>query len=105
MKYYREEAEQVLSELGSSETGLTQDEAARRLAQNGRNRLETAKGKSLAFELFVLVGYICGITGKCISGSINWVFAIYILDLLMVATDILLTLRNRRLDKRKEAAQ
>lgn len=68
-------------------------------------RARTAKGKSLAFELFVLVGYICGITGKCISGSINWVFAIYILDLLMVATDILLTLRNRRLDKRKEAAQ
>lgn len=67
-------------------------------------RARTAKGKSLAFELFVLVGYICGITGKCISGSINWVFAIYILDLLMVATDILLTLRNRRLDKRKEAA-
>lgn len=68
-------------------------------------RAKTAKGKSLAFELFVLVGYIFGITGKCISGSINWVFAIYILDLLMVATDILLTLRNRRLDKRKEAAQ
>ena len=68
-------------------------------------RAKTAKGKSLAFELFVLVGYICGITGKCISGSINWVFAIYILDLLMVATDILLTLHNRRLDKRKEAAQ
>ena len=68
-------------------------------------RAKTAKGKSLAFELFVLVGYICGITGKCISGSINWVCAIYILDLLMVATDILLTLRNRRLDKRKEAAQ
>ena len=68
-------------------------------------RARTAKGKSLAFELFVLVGYICGITGKCISGSINWVFAIYLLDLLMVATDILLTLRNRRLDKRKEAAQ
>ena len=68
-------------------------------------RARTAKGKSLAFELFVLVGYICGITGKCISGSINWVFAIYILDLLMVATDILLTLRNRRLDKRQEAVQ
>ena len=68
-------------------------------------RARTAKGKSLAFELFVLVGYICGITGKCISGSINWVFAIYILDLLMVTTDILLTLRNRRLDRRKEAAQ
>ena len=67
-------------------------------------RARTAKGKSLAFELFVLVGYICGITGKCISGSINWVFAIYILDLLMVTTDILLTLRNRRLDRRKEAA-
>lgn len=32
-------------------------------------RAKTAKGESLAFELFVLVGYICGITGKCISGQ------------------------------------
>ena len=67
-------------------------------------RARTARGKSLAFELFVLVGYICGITGRCISGHINWVFAIYAADLLMVITDILLTLRNRRLDRRKEAA-
>ena len=67
-------------------------------------RARTARGKSLAFELFVLVGYICGITGKGISGHINWVFAIYAADLLMVITDILLTLRNRRLDRRKEAA-
>ena len=59
-------------------------------------RARTARGKSLAFELFVLVG--------CISGHINWVFAIYAADLLMVITDILLTLRNRRLDRRKEAA-
>ena len=67
-------------------------------------RARTARGKSLAFELFVLVGYICGITGQCISGHINWVFAIYAADLLMVITDILLTLRNRRLARRKEAA-
>lgn len=67
-------------------------------------RAKTAKGKSLAFELFVLAGYICGVTGKCLSGHINWVFAIYVADLLMVTTDILLTLRNRRLDKRKETA-
>ena len=67
-------------------------------------RAGTAKGKSLAFELFVLAGYICGVTGKCLSGHINWVFAIYVADLLMVTADILLTLRNRRLDKRKETA-
>ena len=67
-------------------------------------RAKTAKGKSLAFELFVLVGYLCGITGKILSGNVNWVLAIYVLDLLMVSTDICLTLRNRRLDRRKETA-
>ena len=66
-------------------------------------RARTARGKSLAFELFVLAGYICGITGKILSGHVNWVLAIYVLDLLMVSTDICLTLRNRRLDKKKEA--
>ena len=62
----------------------------------------TAKGKSVAFELCIVVGYICGLAGKIIAGNITYVVIVYVLDLLMVTTDLLLTLRNKILDRRAE---
>jgi len=62
-------------------------------------RSGTTKGKSLVFELFIWIGYIFGITGKIISGNITYVFVFYILNIVMVSADILLYIRNRRLDK------
>ncbi len=47
MRYYCEDKETVLQELGSTQTGLTQDEAQARLERNGKNKLQAAKGKSL----------------------------------------------------------
>ncbi len=47
MRYYCEEKEQVLSELGSGLKGLTGAEAQSRLEKNGKNQLEAAKGKTL----------------------------------------------------------
>ncbi len=47
MRYYNEEKETVLKELSSNENGLTSSEAAKRLAANGKNRLDAAKQKSL----------------------------------------------------------
>ncbi|MBQ8559616.1 MAG: calcium-translocating P-type ATPase, PMCA-type [Tyzzerella sp.] len=47
MKFYCENKEEVLKELKTSETGLSENEAGKRLEQNGKNRLEAAKGKSL----------------------------------------------------------
>ena len=46
-----------------------------------------------------VVGYLFGIAGKFIGGNITYVLAVYILDILMVSTDIVLTCRNRRLDR------
>ena len=51
----------------------------------------TAKGKSLQFEICVVVGYLFGIAGKFIGGNVTYVLAVYILDVLMVSTDIVLT--------------
>ena len=48
MKYYLEEKETVLAEMNSSVQGLSSAEAAERLSKNGKNKLEEAKGKSLA---------------------------------------------------------
>ena len=47
MKFYCENEKEVLSSLGSSENGLSEAEAQKRLEANGKNRLEAAKGKSL----------------------------------------------------------
>ena len=47
MKYYCTETEEVLSSLGSGAQGLSEPEAEKRLAENGKNRLKEAKGKSL----------------------------------------------------------
>lgn len=47
MKYYCKNAEEVLNQVGSSGNGLTEAEAQKRLEENGKNRLEAAKGKSI----------------------------------------------------------
>ena len=61
-------------------------------------RSRTAGGKSIGFELLIMDGYLCGITGKLIMLNVNFVLCVYFLDLVMVAADFALTLRNRKLD-------
>jgi Ca2+-transporting ATPase len=46
--FYRKKAEEVLSDLNTSKEGLSQDEAEKRLRENGPNILKTGKKKSLA---------------------------------------------------------
>ena len=60
---------------------------------------KTAKGKSLLFEVCILVGYLCGIAGKFITGNVTYVLIAYVINVVMVTIDILLTLRNMALDK------
>ena len=52
MKFYCEENEKVLQELKTDRNGLSPAEAEKRLAENGKNRLEAAKGKSLLRRFF-----------------------------------------------------
>ena len=52
MKYYTEEYSNVLSELDSCENGLTNDEAAKRLEKNGKNKLKEGKKVSLIRRFF-----------------------------------------------------
>ena len=68
-------------------------------------RSRTARGKSIQFEILIILGYCFGLAGKFISGDISYVVAVYILDILMVSCDLVLTLRNRRLDREADAAK
>ncbi len=65
-------------------------------------RSRTAKGKSLGFGVFVVLGYTCGLAGKILSGNITYVVFFYVLNTVMVSIDFALTLRNHYLDKQRE---
>ena len=54
------------------------------------------------FELLIIAGYLCGLVGKFILGNLSYVVFFYIADILMVAADLVLTLRNRRLDRERD---
>ncbi|MDR2505078.1 MAG: hypothetical protein LBD16_03120 [Oscillospiraceae bacterium] len=58
----------------------------------------TAKGKSVTFSYFILVGYLCGIVSKLAAGRITYVFVFYIINLVAVSADVALYFRNRKLD-------
>ncbi len=60
---------------------------------------KTAKGKSVVFLIFILIGYVCGIASKILAGDITYVFTFYIINLVLVFVDFCLYFRNRRLDK------
>ncbi|MBQ6388517.1 MAG: hypothetical protein IJH90_02655 [Mogibacterium sp.] len=66
-------------------------------------RSRTTLGKSLAFEILVAIGYVFGITAKIIifqrTGALQVSFWFYLLDMLLVTTDICLYFRNLRIDK------
>ena len=47
MKHYLEQTTAVLNEVGTNEQGLSEAEAAKRLAENGKNKLAEGKKESL----------------------------------------------------------
>ncbi len=74
---------------------------------------KTAKGKSLFFEVFILIGYAFGIARKIVQvskmGSGGFIFYLsflfYVLNFIAVAIDVALYFRNSRLDRPRDAAK
>lgn len=73
-------------------------------------RARTTKGKSLPFLCLIFFGYIAGIASKLVNDTYmaaiadKWyVLFFYVLNLLMVGADLVLYVRNYRLDKVEEA--
>ncbi len=69
-------------------------------------KARTTKGKSLAFLLLIFFGYIAGIASKFVNESYmaniaeKWyVLFFYVLNFIMVGADLIMYIRNRRLDK------
>lgn len=77
----------------------------------------TAKGKSLFFEVFLLIGYACGIARKIIQTldilntagkSLDFLFCLsfffYVLNFIEISIDVALYFRNKKLDEQRELA-
>ena len=74
-------------------------------------KARTTKGKSLAFLCLIFFGYIAGISSKLMneaymsSFASKWyVLVFYVINLLMVGTDLCIYYRNYKLDKRAQEA-
>ena len=72
----------------------------------------TAKGKSILFLCFILIGYIMGIVGKFLNPdyladfATKWyVLIFYFINFIMVSIDALLYFRNRAIDRKAELSQ
>lgn len=65
-------------------------------------RARTAKGKSLFFLCAIELGYIAGIAAKLLNDRLTYVVVFYALNAVMVAVDIVIYFRNRKLDRTYE---
>jgi hypothetical protein len=65
-------------------------------------KARTAKGTSLPFLLLIITGYLGGIAAKIISGSINYVLIVYLINLAIVLLNLAVYFRNVSLDRKSE---
>lgn len=70
-------------------------------------RSKTAKGKSVLFEILVVIGYCFGLYAKIWTymrtGTLAYSTWFYIVDIIMVCIDIVLFVRNTNLDRIRDA--
>lgn len=63
-------------------------------------RSKSTGGKSLIFMIIIVVGYVCGIISKVssalVTGAFTYVFWLYVINIIMVGTDLIIWLINKR---------
>ena len=61
-------------------------------------KARTAAGTSWQFLGLITLGYIAGISAKFVSGNINWVLVVYLLNLVALMANWGIFARNLRID-------
>lgn len=51
-------------------------------------RAKRVDGKSPIFMIIVIIGYLCGILAHVVDGTKLWLCFIYVIDILLVSTDL-----------------
>jgi len=62
----------------------------------------SAKGMSLGFYIMICIGYLCGICARVTTNRVSYVLVVYVINLLMVGSNIPIFFRNRGLDRTLE---
>ena len=68
-------------------------------------RSRSASGKSILFTVVIIIGYLFGIANKIYSNTITYVFWLYIFNILVVTTDLIVSLINKKNSKRTNHEQ
>lgn len=68
-------------------------------------KARSAKGMSLGFILLIIFGYIAGVTAKILNHQFNYVLAVYLINLAIVLTNLVVYFVNRSLDRRSDIMQ
>lgn len=113
MNYYLKEAAEVLQEVKSSQQGLTQEEAEKRLRENGKNKLQDAPKQSLLSRfldqlkdpmiiILIAAAIVSGVTAAYANESFADVFIIMIV---VIINAILGVYQESKAEKAIEALQ
>ena len=113
MNFYCNDYEQVLSAVGSAEQGLSSDEAARRLRENGKNALEAKKQRPLLLRFFdqmadpmIVILLVAALVSGILSVVQNESFADVIIILAVVLVNAVLGVyQENKAEKAIEALQ
>jgi Ca2+-transporting ATPase len=113
LKHYLEDAGKVLESTKSSVGGLSSDEAAKRLAENGPNKLAEEKKDSLIKRFFMQMAdpmIIILIVAAAISGVTSWLnsesFAdVFIILFVVIVNAVLGVYQESKAEKAIEALQ
>ena len=62
-------------------------------------RARTAVGTSPWFMLVIELGYVLGMINKVINDDVNYVFAFYVLDFVLVLIGLTIYARNKAIDR------
>ena len=65
-------------------------------------RARTAAGTSWQFILLITLGYVAGIAAKFCAGAINWVLAVYFINVVCIAANWVVYFRNRAIDRERD---
>ena len=60
---------------------------------------KSTKGKSVVFIIAIIIGYVSGIIGKIVNHQLNYVTALYFINLIVVSIDLGLYFINARREK------
>lgn len=67
-------------------------------------KARTAVGTSPWFMLVIELGYVLGMMNKYVNNDVNYVFAFYVLDFILVLIGLAIYARNRAIDRSRGRA-